>query len=61
LKTAPGKGGGTYAHGKIGLAYANFLNLQIHSSFMDIVKERFEKEMVSPDLAIEWHMGTLQL
>ena len=47
-----GKGGGTYAHWKLGLAYTAFLNPEIHSWFMEIVKERFLEERVSPDLMI---------
>jgi hypothetical protein len=51
LKVTPGKGGGSFAHWKLGLAYTAFLNPKLHSWFMDIVKERFE-EMVNPDLII---------
>jgi hypothetical protein len=48
LKISPGKGGGTFAHWKLGLAYTAFLNPKVHSWFMDVVKERFE-EIVDPD------------
>jgi hypothetical protein len=43
-----GRNGGTFAHWKLGLSYAAFLNPKIHSWYMDVVKERF-KEMADPD------------
>lgn len=36
-----GRNGGTYAHWKIALAYAEFLSAKINSQFMDIIKARF--------------------
>ena len=52
LNKTVGKGGGTYAHWKLGLSYAGFLSPEIHSWYMDVVKERFE-ETADPDLIIE--------
>ena len=42
---------GLFAHRKLGLAYAGFLDPAIQSWFLTVVKEWFE-EMVNPDLII---------
>jgi hypothetical protein len=54
--TERGKGGGTYAHWKLGLAFSAFLNPEIHSWFMDIVKNRF-METENHDLVSRQHLA----
>lgn len=52
LKTKRGKGGGTYAHKSIALAYAKYLDAKLHVLVNEVFFERVEEEK-NPDLAIE--------
>lgn len=50
IKTTRGKGGGTWAHWQIALAYAKYLSPELHMFVNQVFKERMEEE-VNPELA----------
>lgn len=51
IKTKRGKGGGTWAHWQIALAYAKYLSPELHMFVNQCFKERLEEES-NPELAI---------
>lgn len=51
LRTARGKGGGTWAHWQIALAYAKYLSPEFHMAINQVFKERLE-EIQDPELGI---------
>lgn len=52
IKSKRGKGGGTYAHRNIFLAYAKYLDAELHVIANEIVFERIEEEK-NPDLILD--------
>lgn len=52
IKTNRGKGGGTYAHWQIALAYAKYLSPEIHLQVNQVFKERLE-ELIDPELGLK--------
>lgn len=50
IKTTRGKGGGTWAHWQIALAYAKYLSPELHMFVNQVFKERLEEE-ANPELA----------
>lgn len=52
IKTTKGKGGGTFAHKQIALAYAKYLSPKLHVLVNQIFFERIEEEK-NPQLAID--------
>ena len=52
IKSKRGKGGGTYAHKQIALAYAKYLDPKLHVLVNEVFFQRIEEEK-NPDLAIE--------
>ena len=51
-KTTKGKGGGTFAHKQIALAYAKYLSPQLHIAVNQIFFERLEEEK-NPQLTVD--------
>jgi|SRR3972149_253319 len=51
LRTARGKGGGTWAHWQIALAYAKYLSPKLHLAVNQVFKERLEEER-DPELGV---------
>lgn len=52
IKSKRGKGGGTYAHRNVFLAYAKYLDAELHVICNEIVFERIDEEK-NPELAID--------
>lgn len=52
IKTRRGKGGGTYAHKQIALAYAKYISPELHLAVNQVFFERIEEEK-NPALAVE--------
>jgi len=52
VRTVVGRNGGTWAHFKLALAYAAYLNPKFHAWMLHVVQERFE-EMQNPELGLE--------
>jgi hypothetical protein len=52
IKTRRGKGGGTWAHRRIALAYGAYLNPDLHALILKWAEERMEEE-ANPDLAYQ--------
>ncbi len=52
LETRRGKGGGTWAHRRIALAYGAYLNPDLHALILKWAEERMEEE-ANPDLAYQ--------
>lgn len=50
IKTTRGKGGGTWAHWQIALAYAKYLSPELHLYVNQVFKERLEED-ANPELA----------
>lgn len=50
IKTTRGKGGGTWAHWQIALAYAKYLSPELHMYVNQVFKERLDEEK-NPELA----------
>ena len=54
LKTIPGRYGGTYGHYQIALAYAKYLDPELHIWCNEVVKDRFIL-MADPDRELPRH------
>ncbi|WP_051359808.1 KilA-N domain-containing protein [Adhaeribacter aquaticus] len=52
IKSKKGKGGGTFAHKQIALAYAKYLSPELHLTVNQVFLERIEEEK-NPDLIID--------
>ncbi|MBC5772631.1 KilA-N domain-containing protein [Pontibacter sp. KCTC 32443] len=52
IKTKRGKGGGTYAHKQIALAYAKYLSPELHYAVNQVFFERIEEEQ-NPELVLD--------
>jgi len=52
IQTRRGKGGGTWAHRRIALAYGAYLNPDLHALILKWAEERMEEE-ANPDLAYQ--------
>ncbi len=52
IQTRRGKGGGTWAHRRIALAYGAYLNPNLHALILKWAEERMEEE-ANPDLAYQ--------
>lgn len=57
IKTRRGKGGGTYAHKNIGLAYAKYLDAKLHVLVNEVFFQRVEEEK-NPDLIVDRAVST---
>ncbi len=57
MKSKPGKGGGTYAHWQIGLAYAKYLSPEFHMWCNTVVRERMEGKHGPDPLTAREHGG----
>ena len=57
IKTKRGKGGGSYAHKNIALAYAKYLDPKLHVLVNEVFFERLEEEK-NPDLIIDRYKKT---
>jgi hypothetical protein len=51
IKTKRGKGGGTWAHWQLAVAYAKYLSPEFHLAVNEVFKERLEEEL-NPELGI---------
>lgn len=59
IKSKRGKGGGTFAHKNIALAYAKYLDPKLHVLVNEIFFERIEEEK-NPDLIVDRAIKTYQ-
>ena len=59
IKTKRGKGGGSYAHKNIALAYAKYLDPKLHVLVNEVFFERIEEEK-NPDLAVDRAMRSYE-
>ncbi len=59
IKSKRGKGGGTYAHRNIFLAYAKYLDAELHVICNEIVFERIEEEN-NPDIIVDRAIKTYE-
>lgn len=57
LKIKRGKGGGTYAHKSIALAYAKYLDARLHVMVNEVFFQRIEEEK-NPDLIVDRAIDT---
>lgn len=57
IKSKRGKGGGTYAHKNIALAYAKYLDARLHVLVNEIFFQRIEEEK-NPDLIVDRAIDT---
>lgn len=59
IKTKKGKGGGTWAHKQIALAYAKYLDPKLHLMVNQVFFERIEEEK-NPDLIVDRAIKTYE-
>lgn len=56
MTTQRGKGGGTYAHWQLGLAYAKYLSPEFHICCNTVVRERMEGKPAATQLVLDEQM-----
>lgn len=59
IKTKKGKGGGSYAHRNVALAYAKYLDPKLHAMVNEIFFQRIEEEK-NPDLIADRYIKAYQ-
>lgn len=59
IKSKKGKGGGTYAHKQIALAYAKYLDPVLHIAVNEVFFQRIEEEK-NPDLIVDRYVKTYE-
>lgn len=53
LKSAPGRGGATYAHWQVAMAYAKYLSDDFHMWCNTVVRERMEGKVATPQIVLD--------